>query len=338
MKKHFLAVLSPIALAVGCTPSNFAVQTTIETVRVMAVQSSEPYANPGDSITLTPLAYDGRADASVPMTFYWVPGVCANPANGAYYGCYDSLGPGFHAGEDVTDKLYVNPNAPADWSMPVTVPSDILAGTDKTSVGFKFGTMYAFFIACAGRVLYTPPASNGAPNANALTCVDSTGHPVSADDFVFGYAQVFSFAPVVLDGGVTIPITNTNPVIDALTWNGAPVDLDAGISVPHCTSSKDSACSGELNVIVPASSWELDQDDIEPNGTVGHEEIWVDFYMTKGTIAHGADEIYDPATGLFPDTTDKYTAADAGGAGILWAVVHDDRGGVGWVTMPVTAD
>jgi hypothetical protein len=48
--------------------------------------------------------------------------------------------------------------------------------------------------------------------------------------------------------------------------------------------------------------------------------------------------LYDPATGSLGtpgDTDDKYTPPGTPGDGFIWIVVHDNRGGASWATIPV---
>ena len=83
--------LASVVIAAGlsmasCGPSDFSPETLINTVRVMASRSSEPYAAPGDNVNLEVLAYDGRPQKNEPMKIYWLPFTCENPIGDAYYG------------------------------------------------------------------------------------------------------------------------------------------------------------------------------------------------------------------------------------------------------------
>ena len=51
----------------SCAPSGFADPTQIKTVRVMASGATEPYARPGDEVTIELLADDGRSSKPEPM-------------------------------------------------------------------------------------------------------------------------------------------------------------------------------------------------------------------------------------------------------------------------------
>lgn len=322
------AFLPALGLAAACSKA-FAPASVVNSVRVLAVQASKPYANPGDAVTLTALAVDGRATQTPPMTLYWVPEICPNPPGGAFYGCYSALSPGLRPGADITSLLRTG------TTFGFSVPADILTSRAQTQGNYTFGEVFAFFIACTGKVLYTPPSASGPPDANPLECVDArTGAPVPADDYVFGYAEVFSFAPVDV-GGVATPITNTNPVITGLTLDGTPVDPDAGIVMPVCNSG---SCTSEtLDTVVPPSSQEVNQDTIAANGNVGKEQIWVDYYLTVGSIANATIVLYDPFSGAERNTGTALTGPSSATEGSLWAVVRDDRGGVSWVSVPVVA-
>jgi hypothetical protein len=97
-----------------------------------------------------------------------------------------------------------------------------------------------------------------------LGCFDDSGKELGADDSVFAYAQVYSFAD---------HRTNANPVISNLTFAGAAVDPTNGITVSPCPTSGKCA-STALDTIVPSSSQELDPADLSATGTRLHEEIW----------------------------------------------------------------
>jgi hypothetical protein len=92
-----------------------------------------------------------------------------------------------------------------------------------------------------------------------------------------------------------------------------------------------------IGPVVPESSWELTQ-QTDVNGNPQHEEIWADFYSTLGQISGGATLLYDATTGSIgaPSVTDlQFTPPDEPAVGTLWIVVHDNRGGASWVTIPV---
>jgi hypothetical protein len=75
----------------------------------------------------------------------------------------------------------------------------------------------------------------------------------------------------------------------------------------------------------------------------GHEEIWVDFDSSFGSFKHDARLLYDPSVGSLgtPSATDSaFQPPFASGQsdGYVWLIVHDNRGGAAWVTVPVHLD
>ena len=78
----------------------------------------------------------------------------------------------------------------------------------------------------------------------------------------------------------------------------------------------------------------------DANGNPQHEEIWADFYSTFGQLSNGASLLYDATKGSIgaPSVTDDtFTPPGEAGNGFIWVVVHDNRGGASWVTIPVQA-
>ncbi len=76
------------AASSSCAPSGFQDQALVNGVRVLASAADKPYAKPGDAVTVNVLAFDGRAAKPEPMKIYWLPLVCENPPDDAYYGCF----------------------------------------------------------------------------------------------------------------------------------------------------------------------------------------------------------------------------------------------------------
>jgi hypothetical protein len=79
------------------------------------------------------------------------------------------------------------------------------------------------------------------------------------------------------------------------------------------------------------------QSDVHGNPL--NEEIWADYYTTFGSFSGDTGLLYDATHGSIGDagTTDnQWTPPSTPGTGFIWIVVHDDRGGASWVTIPVT--
>jgi hypothetical protein len=318
---------------VACGSGAFEPASKIVSVRILATQADLPYAKPGDTVKLTTLAADGRADKSTPMTLYWLPFTCEDPPNDAYYGCFAQLAgrttgkggtgsgggaPTLPPGVDLTPFLPQGPN------FELKVPADVVDAHPKVMGSDQYGTVFAFNIACAGHLEIVPiDPSNRNPQATPIGCFDANHKQLGPDDYVIGFTEIFSFA----DGRA-----NANPVIDHATLSGNAVDPAQGITVDHCGSNCPET---DIDVVVPDSSWEVNPGDVDPNGTQHHEVLWVDYYAPDGAFGSDAKLLYDAVQGRLPDTHVKYYAPQTAGDRTLWIVVHDNRGGTAWLALPL---
>ena len=93
----------------SCAPTGFASESLIASVRVLAASADKPYARPGDVVNMQVIAFDGRkAEDLARLTragVTWLPFVCKNPLNDAYYNCFAqrSLGGVPGGGDGVVD-------------------------------------------------------------------------------------------------------------------------------------------------------------------------------------------------------------------------------------------
>jgi hypothetical protein len=60
--------------------------------------------------------------------------------------------------------------------------------------------------------------------------------------------------------------------------------------------------------------------------------------LTAGKVAHDTIVLFDPRAGRLSNTSDSFYSPQAAGDSILWAVVHDNRGGVSWAQFSIHAD
>jgi len=309
-----------LSLLVLCSCGvSFDPPSDVESVRVLAIQANPPYAAPGAPVQLQILAYDGRQTQTEPMTVAWFPVPCIDPIGDAYYACYPELEALLTPGQDVTSLLTPGPNF--SFQMPV----DVITKHGASHTSDPYGTALVFAMACAGHVRYTG-VSNSNISANPFGCFDLNGVELDANSFVFAYALVYSFTDR----------TNANPIITNLTASGNPVDPVAGITVAHCTTTTTAKCPTiPIDTVVPSSSQEEDPGSLDPNGNPLKEEIWVDYDVTNGGLKDGTVILYDPTLGRLPAAPTQFTAPQAAAELILWAVVHDNRGGVSWVQVPV---
>jgi hypothetical protein len=345
----------------SCAPSGFASETLIATVRVLAASAVPAYAQPGSQVNVQVLALDGRTSQPEPMKIYWLPRelLCTNPPDDAYYACFAGLqgkgdggspGGGTPAGLGLLQPgVDLTPFLPdAGPSFDFTMPADIVSShTPVPGSPAPYGLAILFNVACAGHLQLLPvDPNNQNPQQVPLGCFDKNNNQLGPDDWVLGFTRVYAFEPDAgEDGG---PITNENPVIASVDFQGSslPVTLAPGMSqayvaqgitVPVCTGKCSSV---NIGPIVPQSSWELMNPTlVDVHGNPQHEQIWADFYSSFGSFSGEAGLLYDASSGSLggPSTTDnQFTPPDKAGTGSIWIVVHDNRGGASWVTIPVT--
>ncbi|MEI7894966.1 MAG: hypothetical protein WCI05_17855 [Myxococcales bacterium] len=335
----------PLTLLVACAATNFDSQTILQSVRFLGTRIDKPYARPSDRVTLETLAIDARIDRSSPMKVFWIPVPCINPQRDLYYMCFSqlsgksggsSLGP-LPPDGDITALL------PTGNTFSMTLPSDIIT-THPVVAGAvdPYGMAVVFNIACTGRVKVVA-AESASPQAPPLGCFDNAGNRLGADDYVIGLTRVYAYDTR----------TNANPVIDALLVQGQPVSSDKllfaqpsdpaptdpplddtafGIVVDRCTEGKRGGCPEiAMDVTVPASSQEWNPGDLDKNGNPQREQLWASYYATSGDFGSDARLLYEPSQGKISDSANKYRANQTPGDGIVWVVVHDNRGGTQWV-------
>lgn len=355
-----LSVLGTSACGTGFDPVS-----KIQGVRILATKADKPFAQPGDTVNLTMLVADGRADKTRAITVSWIPAVCTNPRSDLYYACF-APGGGTDAGASdaslgiseggttasdggdaglqapsgntgagalasiiakIPPHTNLTPFLPQGNTYSFKVPADIVSSHPPTPGAARpYGLAILFNYACAGHLELVPFDKSGNPLQIPIGCFDEFGQQVKADDGLFGLYREY----------VYLDITNHNPVIDSFTQDGNPVDLKAGITLDHCTASHRSDCQKvKLTPVVPETSWELNPDSNDGKGTIQHEEIWVDYYSTIGDLGDDARLLYDVGAGKIQKTEVEYQPPSDPGEGTLWAVVHDNRGGVEWVVVPL---
>ncbi len=92
-------VAAPIALAAlfgasSCGPSAFLPESLVNGVRILASSATEPYAKPGDAVTLNVLTADARNNPTPAATVSWIPIVCEDPTLDLYYACFGTFADG----------------------------------------------------------------------------------------------------------------------------------------------------------------------------------------------------------------------------------------------------
>jgi hypothetical protein len=333
----------------SCAANGFKDVSVVESVRILASTADPPYAAPGSTVKVRVLAYDGRPTKAEPMRTYWLPFVCKDPPNDAYYQCFRQFsgqgaanagtgaalvtacsgvaaGPG-GAGAKLQPGVDLTPLLPATDCVEFTMPADAVAAhASVPAPPVPFGLAILFNIACAGH-LELVPLDPGNVQAPPIGCFDAQHNRLGATDFVFGFTRVYAYDT----------LQNANPVIDHVDVEGQAVDPTLGFQTPHC--SPGGSCTAiHIGPVVPASSQEPNPQQQSAKGNPVREEVWAEFFSTIGTFRNDARLLYDATTGSVggPNETDnEYQAPDHPGEGTIWIIVHDNRGGSAWKVVPV---
>jgi hypothetical protein len=75
------------------------------------------------------------------------------------------------------------------------------------------------------------------------------------------------------------------------------------------------------------------EDDDIARVAYGHdyeEQMWINYYVSRGSLRSDVRLLNDATTGLNEEFPTLFYPANSPGPATLWAVVHDNRGGVAW--------
>lgn len=331
-----LAFALPLA---ACLKVDFDPESVITGVRIIATKADKPFAKPGDTVNLETLAVDARADQSRPMKLFWIPVPCINPTRDLYYVCFaqflNQSATGASGGTDSAASsaaALLTPGADLTAFLPqgptfsFTMPTDAVSSHPPVEGALApYGLAIFFNIACAGHVKLEQSSTDNPQNV-PLGCYDDAGNKLGPDQYVIGFTRVYAYDN----------ISNANPVLDGLTYDGQPV-TDAGIVVDHCTADKVADCDEKtLGVSFSDSIWEANPLSQDSSGNIQHEQVWTAYYATTGRFDSEIRLLFDAVEGRVDNTDNKFRAPKEVGTGTLWVVTHDNRGGASWKTVNIT--
>ncbi len=308
-------------LVIGCG-SDFAPKNQVSAIRILAARADQPYARPGESVHVEGLVHDGRSAPASPMRVFWFPAPCVDPVGVGYFGCFPYFEALFPVGVDLTPTLVEGRD------VTVTIPQDALANVVvRPGQRERFATAYVFMVACAGHVERIPRRGDLGPNALPVACFDASGRQLDPDEFVFGYTRVFVFEER----------RNAIPSLDGVTFEGKPVDVAAGIVTGTCVKDdKTRECKTvKLDVVFSDAAAEVDPDNVDENGKVGRETIYVDWFTSIGKFKTDRKILFDGQLGRTPKSAIELSPPNGAGKGTVWAVLHDNRGGTSWLEFPI---
>jgi len=324
----------------GCGP-DFDPPSELHSLRVLAVHKDVPYAQPGDTVNLQMLWEDASLKVGRRVRVAWS-GPCFDPAGDLYYGCFSDpsvFGGMLTLDQDTTSftmaKDVIKPNVSTD---PKNAP---------------YGVAYVFFAICAGDFALLPP---GGSVSFPIGCKGADGTLLGADDFVAGYTSVYSFQS----------FSNNNPVISGFELNGQALDATdfclgdqctalagsvpagevmcdskAALCVPTCADDGDPKCTGYRirPIIDKTNAANQDEDSVSAKLLGRHvgEQMWINYYTDAGGFKSAVRLLNDATAGWNDDYGTELYAPKAAGPFRVWAVVHDNRGGVAWSGVTLQA-
>ena len=318
-----------LAAGGGCG-DNLPSASFIDKLRVLAVQAEPSEVAPGTPTTLQVLAVQPVVPSPSPRDALWIacnqppgalqPTPCAVDQNTVPPLC--GIAPAsvciIGAGETIT-----------------YTPDASFIGSDRT-----------------GGVLLTvvvTDADNGGgatPGARAAQCLIDTqangGKPRYPDNCVIAFKRL----PLDANAGAML---NKNPTLSALTLtpkDGAPISLTDG-SAHFPVGTDKSQPSFTLDAVRSDDSAELDA-----NGN--YEALSLSFFTTSGKLEAGRSAFDPPGCAAQSDCPMKAPSSDANTKWTVpkqaqldsttdsthsvefWAIIRDDRGGVGWLKGTAT--
>ncbi len=335
-----LALMAAPIVGSGCG-GGFDPISQVSTLRVLAVQADKPYGLAGEPVTFRMTVHDGYVNPDDPtagprpVQITWIGG-CYNPPGDAYYGCYEQFQELFAeiAQGNIPQNAQLLQGIGFD-TFQLDIPSDIVSSRPKPPSGPHYGIAYVFFTACAGRVGPVEDEGTGSAGSFPLGCFDDNGNRLGTESFVPGYTQVYVYedgrqnqnpvaAGLTLDDEVIEETTTDFPEIDA-----CPVSQDDRRGPPSCGKEDPyKTCTAyTIDVKVDDTIAELDGDSKDAEGNPLREVVWVDYFADKGTLDADVRLVNDATTGLTDEHSARYIAPPESGDVIIWAVLHDNRGG-----------
>jgi hypothetical protein len=197
-----------------------------------------------------------------------------------------------------------------------------------------YGLAYVLFAACPGHLGIVP---NAGANTLPFGCFDDVdNHQYGTSDFVLGYTSMYAYENRV----------NMNPIVNSFLFENAVIDGSADDSipprhVPACKASDRTQCPKfPIKLDIDRSSAEIDDDPsaVTPDGQKLQEQMWVDFYATKGEFKSSVRLVNDATTGWNDDNGTEFSAPAEPGPVRIFAIVHDNRGGVAWREGKIIVD
>ena len=298
------------------------------------------------------LVEDGADKSGRPLETYW--GFwCVNPAGDISSNC-------------LIEPPKVEPQfASNQESFSITIPDNVVRSVPSDPNQPPYGVAYVFYAACAGKLQFNAPDSQGAAGMSSLAeqdmrgeatpsvselpqCVNENGETLGSEDFVVGFSAIYVFEGY----------RNQNPLITGITGSGeelSPQCIGAnceGLFDPEtitgcgpgvycvdvCDDDGEATCpKNTLSILVDRESAEIDEVARDAYGNDLEEALWVSYFTDRGSIGFDLRLVNDATKGWQNDQSTEFYAPKEPGPVRLWAVVRDNRGGQSWIRVPAYA-
>jgi hypothetical protein len=338
-----LAGLLALGSALGCGPE-FDPSSEVTTLRVLGLKKDKPYAQPGDTVQLQLLWHDAKG-RDVQTLF--IDG-CVNPPGDLYYGCFAQYGEAAAQG--------MLPRFGSEDRFEVTLPRDIISSRlGQVEPGqTPYGVDIVFFAVCAGHLELAMDAATADGSAGLpVRCLDDDGIALGSEDFIVGYTTIYSFEGVSntnpaftvdASGAAEFLIAGKPVVADCVGEDcqvAADVDVDCAAEpercIKPCEDDGDSECP-KISVAPSIDPSVVERDDVSSDlfDSETSEQMWINYYVDRGGVSE-VRLLNDSTTGWNEQYRGELRAPKDPGLLKLWAVSHDNRGGMDFarVTLKV---
>jgi hypothetical protein len=227
----------------------------------------------------------------------------------------------------------------------LTVAPDIISSREppKDPKLPPYGVEYVFALACAGQLWID--TSRQFP----IGCFDSKGKQVDPSRYVVGYSKLWVYDELENDNPLILGmkvdgkrLADDQLCIDEACQTLSPADAQ-GVDCPR--SRTLSPCKDEdkpgtcpklpVEVVVDENSVNDDPVLSSLQETPVSEQMWVNYYTDKGAFTQDLALINDDQSGFNPHPDTDFLSPEETGVARVWAVVHDNRGGVSWARFNV---
>jgi hypothetical protein len=369
LSRAALALPLVLSLSTSGCGADFDEPSEVKTLRVLGVQKSEPYPAPGETVDLTMLWHDpfSKDDARA-VERVWLP-ACFNPPGDLYYSCFAD--PAWRAMFFPQQQEPGAPPPPSPYqqgdhfSLSVPAAENIVRPPQQPGQP-SYGLIYVFFAACKGNIGAEIPTQEG---ALPIVCHDDDGAVVGQEKFVAGYVSLYVF-PNPSDPAHPY-FRNQNPAVTGFEVAGKPqpscigsgvsgdeptpcvtegengqaplldsIDCDDAANADRCFDAckddGDAACPDiDIKPLIEQSVAERDLVSATFFERDVGEQIWIDYYVDRGSTKSPVRLLNDSMSGWNADFGTKFWAPKEPGPVTLWAVTHDNRGGTNWVRTQV---